>query len=266
MDRSARRPVHLSELPRFRGHIDSGARRRELRWRERIRSGVPPEFRRHMVELVKSGRTAQELARAYEPSAGSIRNWVAQEERDAGQRSDGLSTDELLELRRLRRENKQLRTERDILERAAGLGSRGRATRSPGGIRVRKGESGRLAGAHHVSGAGSLAQRLPCMAAPQALGASAPRCAVDRADQGDPGRQLRRVRAPAHPHRAARGRQADRREAGRAADARGRHRRRQPQAFDEDHHARAARCPRGAGSGGSGLQRRRRSSRACGPQ
>ena len=70
-----------------------------------------------MVELVKSGRTPNELAREYEPSAGSIRNWVAQHERDGGQRSDGLSTDELVELRRLRRENKQLRTERDILKR-----------------------------------------------------------------------------------------------------------------------------------------------------
>ena len=72
-----------------------------------------------MVELVKSGRTPRELAREYEPSVGVDRNWVAQHERDAGERNDGLSTDELLELRRLRRENKQLRTERDILKRAA---------------------------------------------------------------------------------------------------------------------------------------------------
>ena len=53
-----------------------------------------------MVELVKSGRTPSELACEYEPSEGSIRNWVAQSERDAGQRSDGLSTDEMVELRR----------------------------------------------------------------------------------------------------------------------------------------------------------------------
>ena len=85
----------------------------------RTHQAYPPEFRRQMVELVKSGRTPSELAREYEPSAGSIRNWVAQSERDAGQRNDGMSTDELLELRRLRRENKQLRTERDILKRAA---------------------------------------------------------------------------------------------------------------------------------------------------
>ena len=85
----------------------------------RTHQAFPPEFRRQMVELVQSGRTPSELAREYEPSAGSIRNWVAQHERDVGQRSDGLSTDELLELRRLRRENRQLRTERDILKRAA---------------------------------------------------------------------------------------------------------------------------------------------------
>ena len=81
----------------------------------RTNQAYPPEFRQQMVELVKSGRTPNELAREYEPSAGSIRNWVAQHERD--QRSDGLSTDELVELQRLRRENKHLRTERDILKR-----------------------------------------------------------------------------------------------------------------------------------------------------
>ena len=85
----------------------------------RTNQAYPPEFRQQMVELVKSGRTPNELAREYEPSAGSIRNWVAQHERDGGQRSDGLSTEERLELRRLRRENKQLRVERDILKRAA---------------------------------------------------------------------------------------------------------------------------------------------------
>ena len=85
----------------------------------RTHQAYPPEIRERMVELVQSGRTPEELAREYEPSAGSIRNWVAQHERDGGQRSDGLSTDERLELRRLRRENKRLRTERDILKKAA---------------------------------------------------------------------------------------------------------------------------------------------------
>ena len=49
----------------------------------------------------------------------AIRNWVVQQERDAGRREDGLSNDERQELSRLRRENKQLRIERDILKKAA---------------------------------------------------------------------------------------------------------------------------------------------------
>ena len=70
-----------------------------------------PEFRQQMVDLVRSGRTPEQLAQEYEPSAGAIRNWVAQRERDAGQREDGLGSDERQDLRRLRRENKQLRIE-----------------------------------------------------------------------------------------------------------------------------------------------------------
>ena len=52
------------------------------------------EFRRQMVELVRSGRTPEALAREFEPSAQAIRNWVAQAGRDAGERTDGLRTGE----------------------------------------------------------------------------------------------------------------------------------------------------------------------------
>jgi transposase len=78
-----------------------------------------PEFRRRMVELVRSGRTPEELARQFEPSAQAIRNWAQQADRDQGVRADGLTTEEREELRRLRRENKQLREEREILKKAA---------------------------------------------------------------------------------------------------------------------------------------------------
>ena len=79
----------------------------------------PKEFRREMVELVRSGRTPEELSREFEPSAQAIRNWVRQAERDDGRRSDGATSAEREELRRLRRENRRLREEREILKKAA---------------------------------------------------------------------------------------------------------------------------------------------------
>ena len=68
-----------------------------------------PEYRRQMMELVRTGRTAEELSREFECSAQAIRNWVRQADLDAGRRSDGLTTAERDELRRLRRKNLQLR-------------------------------------------------------------------------------------------------------------------------------------------------------------
>ena len=79
----------------------------------------PAEFRERLVELVRSGRSPEELSKEFEPSAQTIRNWVAQADRDAGKRSDGLTTAEREELRRLRRENKKLKVEQEILKKAA---------------------------------------------------------------------------------------------------------------------------------------------------
>jgi len=83
------------------------------------RPPYPPEVRRQLIALVRSGRDPEDLAREFEPTAQSIRNWVAQADRDAGQRHDGLTTDEREELRKLRREVKTLREEREILKKAA---------------------------------------------------------------------------------------------------------------------------------------------------
>ena len=82
------------------------------------RRAYAPEFRRQLVELVHAGRTPEALAREFEPTAQSIRNWVAQSERNAGRGSGGLTTAEREELYRLRRENRQLRLEREILSNA----------------------------------------------------------------------------------------------------------------------------------------------------
>jgi transposase len=83
------------------------------------RRSYPMEFRQQMVELVRAGRTPEELSREFEPSAQAIRNWIAQAERDRGARNDGLTSQEKDEIQRLRREVKQLRTEREILAKAA---------------------------------------------------------------------------------------------------------------------------------------------------
>src|SRR5947209_41615 len=85
----------------------------------KTRPPYTPEFRRQMVELVCAGRSPDDLAMEFEPTAQSIRNWVAQAERDAGRRLDGLTSEERQELSRLRRENRVLREEREILSKAA---------------------------------------------------------------------------------------------------------------------------------------------------
>jgi transposase len=78
-----------------------------------------PEFRRQMIELVRSGRSPESLAKEFEPHAQTIRNWVAQAGRDDGSRDDGLTTSDRDEINRLRREVRQLKVERDILSKAA---------------------------------------------------------------------------------------------------------------------------------------------------
>ena len=93
----------------------------------KTRPPYAPEFRRQMVELARAGRDPTDLSREFEPSAQAIRNWVADADRKEGRRAAdpaagpveaGLSAGEREELARLRRENKQLRLERDILSRA----------------------------------------------------------------------------------------------------------------------------------------------------
>ncbi len=89
----------------------------------KTRPPYSPEFRRQVVDLVRAGRDPADLAREFEPSAQAIRNWVVQADRQEGRRETAqpaaLTATERDELSRLRRENKQLRVERDILSRAA---------------------------------------------------------------------------------------------------------------------------------------------------
>jgi transposase len=91
---------------------------------KRHRGPYPPEFRRRLIELVRAGRTPESLAKDFEPTAPCIRNWVKQADLDEGKRSDGLTTEEREELTRLRRENKALREEKEILGKFAAWSAR----------------------------------------------------------------------------------------------------------------------------------------------
>jgi transposase len=79
----------------------------------------PLEFRLNVIELARAGRSIDDLAREFKLSAQTVRNWVKQAELDSGRRSDGLTSSERDELARLRKENKQLKVEREILGKAA---------------------------------------------------------------------------------------------------------------------------------------------------
>lgn len=85
---------------------------------QRHRDAYPPEFKRKLVALVMAGRTPEELADEFEPTAQSIRNWVRQSQLDAGDRHDGLTNDDRQEMVRLRKRVKQLEMEREILSKA----------------------------------------------------------------------------------------------------------------------------------------------------
>ena len=84
-----------------------------------MRRPYPPEFREQILALVEAGRSPRDLALEFEPTEQTIRNWIKQAALDGGRRSDGLTTSEREEVRRLRRENRQLKLEREILKKAA---------------------------------------------------------------------------------------------------------------------------------------------------
>jgi transposase len=77
-----------------------------------------PEFREQLVKLHRAGRSIPELAREFGPTPWSIALWVKQADRDAGRGDGGLTTSEREELTQLRRENKRLKMEREILAKA----------------------------------------------------------------------------------------------------------------------------------------------------
>lgn len=81
----------------------------------------PDAFRAEAVELVRAGeRSLPQIARNLGINEQTLRNWVKRAEIDAGRGAPGeLTTDERAELTRLRRENRLLQQEKEILKKAA---------------------------------------------------------------------------------------------------------------------------------------------------
>jgi transposase len=90
----------------------------------RTRPPYPPEFKAEAVKLARSSeKPLSELARDLGVSTETLRNWLKQQQTDAGKR-DGATTDEREELRRLRKENKVLKEEREVLRKATAFFAR----------------------------------------------------------------------------------------------------------------------------------------------
>ena len=86
---------------------------------QRYTTPYPPEYKSEAVRLVHSGVSIAQVAKDLGVNDQTIRNWIKQVDLDSGRRKDGLTTEERQELLRLRRENRVLREEREILKKAA---------------------------------------------------------------------------------------------------------------------------------------------------
>jgi transposase-like protein len=87
----------------------------------RARRAFTPEFKAEAVRLCKVGdRTVRDVAKDLDLTETALRDWVKRADIDTGQGPPGaLTTDERAELTQLRRENKRLQMEREILKKAA---------------------------------------------------------------------------------------------------------------------------------------------------
>ena len=91
----------------------------------KTRPPYPRQFREQAVRLAhESGKSRLRIAKDLGISEQTLYTWIKQAELDSGKRTDGLTTEEREETRRLRREVRILREERDILRKAAAFFAR----------------------------------------------------------------------------------------------------------------------------------------------
>jgi transposase len=86
---------------------------------KQLTRAYPPEFRRKIIELVRSGRSVAAVSREFDVSRQTVMNWLKQDDANLGRRDDVLNSEERRELAQLRRENKRLKLEQEILSKAA---------------------------------------------------------------------------------------------------------------------------------------------------
>jgi transposase len=88
------------------------------RKKQRPRRSFTPEFKAEIVELCRHGdRSVGQVAKDFDLTESNVRGWIKQAEIDQGERP-GLSSEEKAELTRLRRENRSLKEDVEILKRA----------------------------------------------------------------------------------------------------------------------------------------------------
>ncbi|MGZ3714614.1 MAG: transposase [Ktedonobacterales bacterium] len=147
----------------------------------------PPEFRAEAIRLARtSGKPHAQIARDLGMTGETLRLWLNQADLDEGKRGDGLTTGEQEELRRLRRENRILREEREILKKAAAQLPRRRPTRSGERLRVRGARAGQSLRRLALPCAGCLPLRLVGLAQARTVGTGTRRRPAYRTDARDP--------------------------------------------------------------------------------